>query len=51
MAKKKIITRLGIVIEIDPSLDKYNHIELFPEKVAKANEMLRNVGLPEDKNK
>jgi hypothetical protein len=28
------------------SLNKYNDVVLFPEKLAKANEMLRKVGLP-----
>jgi hypothetical protein len=39
------------VVQIDESLDKYNNIVLFPEKLAKANEMLRTVGLPKDKKK
>lgn len=39
------------VVSIDESLDKYNDIVLFPEKVAKANEMLRTIGLPKDKSK
>jgi hypothetical protein len=33
-------------IQIDKSLDKYNDQVLFPEKLEKANEMLRTVGLP-----
>jgi hypothetical protein len=33
-------------IRIDRSLDKYDHVVLFPHKLAKANEMLRTVGLP-----
>jgi hypothetical protein len=40
-----------IIVEIDPSLDKYKDVVLFPEEVAKANEMLRTVGLPKDKSK
>jgi hypothetical protein len=36
------------VVRIDKSLDKYNDMVLFPEKVAKANEMLRTIGLPKD---
>jgi hypothetical protein len=39
------------VVIIDESLDKYDNIVLFPDKVAKANEMLRTVGLPKDKKK
>ncbi len=34
------------VVIIDESLDRYNNVVLFPEKLAKANEMLRTVGLP-----
>ena len=34
------------VVPIDKSLNKYKDIVLFPDKLAKANEMLRNVGLP-----
>jgi hypothetical protein len=30
----------------DPELDKYANINLFPEKVARANEMLKGVKLP-----
>jgi hypothetical protein len=38
-----------IVVTIDKSLDKYNGVTLFPEKVAKANEMLKTIGLPKIK--
>ncbi|WP_426669538.1 hypothetical protein ACPPVU_25400 [Mucilaginibacter sp. McL0603] len=38
------------VVRIDETLDKYNDVVLFPEKVAQANEMLRKVGLPKEKN-
>lgn len=31
---------------IDPSLDKYHGKVLFPEKLAKANEMLKTAKLP-----
>ncbi|NEW81188.1 MAG: hypothetical protein GZ094_02325 [Mariniphaga sp.] len=34
------------VVLIDKSLDFFNDKVLFPEKLAKANEMLRKVGLP-----
>jgi hypothetical protein len=33
-------------IKIDKSLNKYKDIVLFPEKLAKANEMLKKIGLP-----
>ncbi|MCF0061145.1 hypothetical protein MUK70_18055 [Dyadobacter chenwenxiniae] len=34
-------------VEIDPSLAKYRSISLFPEKVAKAKESLKNSFIPE----
>ena len=34
------------IVRIDKSLNKYDDIDLFPEKLEKANEMLRKVGLP-----
>jgi hypothetical protein len=36
-------------ISIDKSLDFYNDEVLFPEKLEKANEMLRKAGLPKMK--
>jgi len=39
--KKRVST-----VRIDPTLDKYDDIILFPEKLEKANEMLRKIGLP-----
>ena len=30
----------------NPELDKFEDIDLFPEKTAKAREMLKNVSLP-----
>lgn len=33
-------------VRINPDLDKYNDIVLFPEKLAKANELLRKAGPP-----
>ena len=50
MAIKKSNKKKVPIITIDKSLDKYKDIELFPEKVAKANEMLRTVGLPHKLN-
>ncbi len=38
------------IIHIDHSLDKYENVILFPEKLAKTNEMLRKIGLPQTKN-
>ena len=34
------------IVIIDKSLNKYDGINLFPEKLEKANEMLKRVGLP-----
>lgn len=34
------------IVRIDKSLNKYDDIVLFPDKLEKANAMLRNVGLP-----
>ncbi len=33
-------------VRIDPSLDKYDDVVLFPEKLAKANEQLKKSGFP-----
>lgn len=33
-------------VRIDPSLDRYDNIILFPEKLAKANEQLKKSGFP-----
>ncbi len=43
---KELIKRKAPVVIVDESLDKYNDIILFPDKVTKANEMLRTIGLP-----
>ncbi len=34
------------IVKIDKSLNKYDDIVLFPDKLKKANDMLRKVGLP-----
>ncbi len=34
------------IVKIDKSLDKYDDKVLFPEKLEKANEMLKTKGLP-----
>jgi len=36
-------------VRIDKELNKYANIVLFPEKLAKANEMLQKAGLPKKK--
>ncbi len=33
-------------VRIDPSLDKYDDIVLFPDKLTKANENLKKSGFP-----
>ena len=33
-------------VRIDPSLDKYDDVVLFPEKLKKANEQLKKSGFP-----
>lgn len=47
MKGKKGNKRKAPVVYYDKSLDKYNDINLFPEKVAKANETLEKYGLPD----
>lgn len=43
--------RKAPVVIIDNSLAKYKELPIFQDKVDKANEMLRTVGLPKDKKK
>ncbi len=43
-------TKKKPIVLIDKSLDFFNDKVLFPEKLAKANEMLKKVGLPKIKN-
>jgi hypothetical protein len=33
-------------VKYDPALDKYEGLDLFPEKTAKANEILKKTGHP-----
>ncbi len=39
------------VVRIDETLNKYKGQVLFPEKVEKANDMLRRIGLPKELGK
>ena len=39
------------IVRIDKSLNKYNDVVLSPDKVEKANEMLRTIGLPKLRSK
>jgi len=43
---KEISKRETPVVRIDKSLNKYDDMILFPEKLEKANETLRRIGLP-----
>ncbi|HEY5464009.1 MAG TPA: hypothetical protein VIJ95_12185 [Hanamia sp.] len=38
-------------VRIDPSLDKFDNVVLFPDKLAKANEQLKKSGFPGMKDK
>ncbi len=33
-------------VRIDPSLDKYDNVVLFPDKLAKANQHIKKSGFP-----
>jgi len=48
---KELNKRKAPVVVIDNSLKKYKDLPIFQDKVDKANEMLRTVGLPKDKIK
>jgi len=43
--------RKAPVVVIDNALKKYKDLPIFQEKVDKANEMLRTVGLPKTESK
>lgn len=43
---KELEKRNVPIVRIDKSLNKYKNVVLFPDKLEKANEMLRTVGLP-----
>ena len=43
---KELKKRKIPIVAIDKSLDKYGDKILFPEKLEKANEMLKKIGLP-----
>lgn len=36
------------IVVIDKALNKLNKVVLFPEKVEKANQMLKEIGLPKN---
>lgn len=43
---KELKTRKIPIVRIDKTLDKYDDIVLFPDKLEKANYMLKRIGLP-----
>ncbi|UXP32856.1 hypothetical protein N6H18_02650 [Reichenbachiella agarivorans] len=47
MNEKKILKKNVPVVRINKNLDSLASEVLFPEKVAKANEMLKKTGLPQ----
>lgn len=51
MKIKELNNRKMPVVCIDKSLEKYRNQILFPEKLAKANEMLEKLKLPEKKHR
>jgi len=46
MTIKELNKRKTPIVIIDNSLEKYKDVILFPEKLAKANEVLKRIGLP-----
>ena len=46
MKPTEINLRKKPIIKIDKSLDFFNDKPLFPEKLEKANDMLKRIGLP-----
>jgi len=43
---EEIKNRKTPIVRVDSSLDKYDDKILFPDKLEKANEMLKKIGLP-----
>ena len=43
---KEIKERKIPIVRVDNSLNRYDNKILFPDKLEKANEMLRRIGLP-----
>ena len=48
MTIKELNKRKTPIVRIDNSLDKYKDMPLFQDKVDKANEVLKRVGLPKN---
>lgn len=51
MNVKELKTKKVPVVRIDKSLEQYVSMPLFQDKVDKANEMLRTIGLPKNSKK
>lgn len=53
--KEKMLKTKKSMVRINDSLDKYNDLPIFQEKLDKANETLKRVGMPKpelyEKNK
>ena len=45
---KELNERKAPIVVIDESLDKYDNVVVFPEKLAKMNEILKKTGHPKD---
>jgi hypothetical protein len=46
MTIEELNKRKTPIVIIDKSLEKYKNITLFPQKLAKANDVLKRIGLP-----
>ena len=46
---KELNNRKVPIVQIDPALEKFRDKILFPDKLAKANKMLKTAKLPERK--
>ncbi len=46
MKTQRKLSKLPKGVKVNPDLDKYRDVILFPEKVKKANHILKTVGLP-----
>jgi hypothetical protein len=46
---KELNKKKAPIVKIDNTLNKYEKVVLFPEKLEKANNMLRKIGLPKTK--
>lgn len=51
MTIEELNKRKTPIVIIDKALEKYKGKILFPEKLAKANEVLKKIGLPKLTNK